>query len=168
MDYTATFYSRPSYVGSGPIFVGVRRQRGGSILGALKSVVLPIMATVGPKLLKSVGNIAKRQAFGLASDLLSAKIRGKNMTDSLKQHGKTRLFEGASQGLNSIGNMMNVPTAASAPAPKRRKRSWRIGRGRQGGSGIKKRRSAAKQKRSRKRRASSKRGPPRKRARANF
>ena len=47
MDRTAAFYSRPSYVGAGfPVFAGSRRQRGGSILGALKSMVGPVLSSL--------------------------------------------------------------------------------------------------------------------------
>ena len=162
MDYTASFYSRPSYVGSGAIFSGARRQRGGSILGALKSLVLPVMAAVGPKLIRSVGNIAKKQVFGLATDLLADKVRGRNMTNSLKTHGRTRLLQGASDGLNSIGNMMNVgSTRRARRVPPRRRRFGRIF-----GSGITKRKT--RQTTSRKRKASRKSATPAKRRRVNF
>ena len=130
MDYFAKFYSRPYHVGSGVVFSEARRQRGGSVLGALKSMVLPVMRALEPKLIKTVGKIAKRQLFGLATDLLADKVSGKNMTDSLKSRGKSRLLQGAAQGLNTIGNMINPPKARRAAAKK--KRSWRFR-----GSGIK-------------------------------
>ena len=51
MDHTAAFYSRPSYVGgAGPIFSGARRQRGGSVFGALKSIV-SLLLTGGVRLI---------------------------------------------------------------------------------------------------------------------
>lgn len=168
MDYTAKFYSRPYHVGSGVIYSGARRQRGGSILGALKSMVLPVMRAVGPKLIKKVGKIAKRQMFGLATDLLADKVSGKNMKDSLKSRGKSRLLQGASQGLNTIGNMIDPPKARRAATKK--KRSWRFR-----GSGIKKRKSVTKkrksvtrQKSSRKRKASRYRATAAKKRRVNF
>ena len=165
MDYTAKFYSRPSYVGSGVVFSGERRQRGGSILGALKSIVMPVLSKVGPKILKTVGNIAKKQAFGLATDLLMDRVSGKNVTESLKSRGKSRLLQSATQGLNAIGTVVNQPNSRRTAARKTKRRSWRIR-----GSGIKKRKSVTKQKSaSRKRKASRKRvTPAKKRRRVNF
>ena len=157
MDYTATFYSRPSYVGSGVIFSGARRQRGGSILGALKATVLPILSAFGPKILRSVGNIAKKQLFKLGTDVVRDKIMGKKLSDSFAQHGKARLLEGAKEGLSSIGSAMNLTKHKPRGVAKRRK---------QRGSGKKK--STAKQTPSRKRKASCKRTPPAKKRRANF
>ena len=169
MDYAAKFYSSPHHVGSGVIYSGARRQRGGSALGALKSMVLPIAKTVGPKLMKKVGKIAKSQLFGLATDLIADKVSGRNMTDSLKSHGKARLLQGATQGLRTIGNMINPPKTRRAAAAKK-KRSFRLR-----GSGIKKRKSSAKkrksvtrQKSSRKRKASSYRATASKKRRVNF
>lgn len=164
MDYTAKFYSRPSYVGSGVVFSGERRQRGGSILGALKSVVMPVISKVGPKILKTVGNIAKKQVFGLATDLLMDRVSGKNVTDSLKSRGKTRLLQSAAQGLDAIGSMVNGPSSRRTATRKTKRRSWR-GRG----SGVTKRKSVTKQKStSRKRKASRKRATPAKKRRVNF
>ena len=165
MDHTAKFYSRPSYVGSGVVFSGARRQRGGSVLGALKSMVVPVIKTVGPKIMKKVGSIAKKQMFGLATDLLADKIRGRDLTESLKTHGQSRLLQGASQGLNSIGNMMGGPKKRAAP---KRKRAGRLR-----GSGVKKRKqrkrkTVSKQKSSRKRKASRNRATSAKRRRVNF
>lgn len=164
MDYTASFYSRPSYVGSGVVFSGERRQRGGSILGALKSVVMPVLSKVGPKILKTVGNIAKKQVFGLATDLLMDRVSGKNVTDSLKSRGKTRLLQSAAQGLNAIGSVVNGPNSRRTAPRKTKRRTWR-GRG----SGITKRKRATKQKSApRKRKASRKRATPAKKRRVNF
>ena len=164
MDYTASFYSRPSYVGSGVVFSGERRQRGGSILGALKSVVMPVLSKVGPKILKTVGNIAKKQVFGLATDLLMDRVSGKNVTDSLKSRGKTRLLQSAAQGLNAIGSVVNRPTSRRTAPRKTKGRTWR-GRG----SGVTKRKRATKQKSApRKRKASRKRATPAKKRRVNF
>ena len=171
MDYTAKFYSRPSYVGSGVVFSGERRQRGGSILGALKSVVMPVLSKVGPKILKTVGNIAKKQVFGLATDLLTDRVSGRNVTESLKSRGKSRLLQSAAQGLNAISSMVNQPNSRRAAPKKTKRRNWR-GRG----SGISKRKSVTKQKSasrkqkstSRKRKGSRKRATPAKKRRVNF
>ena len=168
MDYTAKFYSSPNHVGSGVIYSGARRQRGGSALGALKPILLPIVRAVGPKLIKKVGKIAKRQLFGLATDLIADKVSGKNMKDSLKSHGKTRLLQGATQGLNTIGNMIDPPKARRAATKKKRPKRFH-------GSGIKKRKSVTKKRKSvtrqmssRKRKASSYRATASKKRRLNF
>ena len=89
MDFTTRFYSRPSYAGSGIVFSGARRQRGGSILGALRSIVMPIFSKFGPRVAKSVGNIAKRQVLGLASDMLQDKMMGKKMGDAIRERGRS-------------------------------------------------------------------------------
>ena len=169
MDYTAKLYSRPYHVGSGVVFRGARRQRGGSALGALKAIALPIVKALGPKLIKTAANIAKRQMFGLATDLLADKVSGKNMKeDSLKSRGKSRLLQGAAQGLDTIGSMINPPKARRAAAKKKRSLRFR-------GSGIKKRRSVTKkrksvtrQKSSRKRKVSNYRATAAKKRRVNF
>lgn len=47
MDRTATFYSQPSYVQRGaglPVYSGSRRQRGGSVLGAVKNFIMPVVS----------------------------------------------------------------------------------------------------------------------------
>ena len=59
MDRTAAFYAGPSYRGSGfPVFSGSRRQRGGSILGAIKSMVMPVLGTIGKSALKQAVGFA--------------------------------------------------------------------------------------------------------------
>ena len=86
MDRTASFYSRPSYYGAGfPVFAGSRRMKGGSILGALKGIVTP--------LLKTVGKSALRQAVGFASDVADDVISGRNIKDSLKSRGKSHAIK---------------------------------------------------------------------------
>ena len=68
MDHSAALYSRPSYVGgAGPFFSGARRQRSGSVFGALKSIVSPLLPGVGHSIKKNVMN----NALGLAADVKS-------------------------------------------------------------------------------------------------
>ena len=87
MDRTAAFYSRPSYVGgAGNIFAGGRRQRGGSVLGAVKSIVTPLLSGVG----QSLKRHAMKNAVGLATDVVGDVFTGKNIKDSLINRGKQR------------------------------------------------------------------------------
>ena len=84
MDRTANFYSQPTYVQQGglPIYSGSRRQRGGGVLGAIKSFFMPIL-----------GNVAKRgvqSALGLAKDVAIDAFTGRKITDSLKNRGIKR------------------------------------------------------------------------------
>ena len=62
-----------------PVFAGSRRQRGGNILGALKSVFMPILRTVGRK--------GAQAAIGLASDVVADVTSGKSFKNSIKQRG---------------------------------------------------------------------------------
>ena len=113
MDRTATFYSGPSYTfrGAGfPVYAGSRRQRGGSVLGALKNVMMPL------------GTVAAKQALGLAGDVAMDAIRGRKITDSLKTHGLRRLKNVGMAGIKSI-----IPGAfgrkVSRKRPSRKSRS---------------------------------------------
>lgn len=106
---TANFYSHPSYQfrGSGyPIFAGSRRQRGGSILGALKSLVVPVLKSTG----KSIGKSALREVTNLAKDVALDTISGKNVKQSLMRHGKRRAInlakKSAREGANAFGSLM--------------------------------------------------------------
>lgn len=152
MDYTAHFYSKPSYVGAGgAIFSGSRRQRGGSILGSIKSVVVPFVKSIG----RNLFGVAKKQAVGLASDVVSDAINGRNIKDSLKARGKQRLLKGAQQGLNKLRGVK------------------RVKRGRQRGSGKRRMRKLSRKRKSshrrgRKRKASRKNSSKSKRRRLNF
>lgn len=107
MDRTADFYSRPSYVQRGgagiPVYSGSRRQRGGSILGALKSFFLPLG--------KSVLKKGTKQAIGLAADMAGDVFRGRNLQQSLIQHGKRRAKnlgrEALAEGAKSVSALFN-------------------------------------------------------------
>ena len=90
MDRTATFYSGPSYLfrGAGlPVYAGSRRQRGGTMLGALKNVMLPFAA---------------KQALGLANDVMMDAMRGRKVSNSLKTHGLRRLKNVGIAGLQTL------------------------------------------------------------------
>ena len=108
MDRTATFYSGPSYTfrGAGlPVYAGSRRQRGGSMLGALKNELLPFAA---------------KQALGLAGDVAMDAIRGRKIVDSLKTHGLRRLKNVGMAGLKRL-----LPGGNSASTKSSRKRPLR-------------------------------------------
>ena len=88
MDYTANFYSQPSYVGAGfPIFAGSRRQRGGSIFGAIKSLFMPFAKSALKRGVKAVGE--------LASDVVTDGLAGKNIGQSILTHGKQQAKKAA-------------------------------------------------------------------------
>ena len=124
MDRTAAFYSAPSYYhrGSGgfPVYAGSRRQRGGSILGSLAKIAMPM--------LKSVGKAALGQAVGFAKDVAGDLAEGRNIRESLKQRGISRLKKTAMSGLSTItGRPAGRPAGPSrrsagrvAPLGKRR------------------------------------------------
>ena len=153
MDRTATFYSRPSYVsGAGSIYAGARRQRGGSILGAIKSIVTPLISDIG----RTLGRNAVKNAVGFASDVVGDLASGQNVKNSLIQRGKER-------GLRTL--KQTFVTRGNKQTPKR----LNTRRRKQRGSGKKRtKKRATSRKPSRKRRASRKRMPSAKRRRFNF
>lgn len=119
MDRTATFYASPSYVQRGngiPIFSGSRRQRGGSILGAIKSFAMPFLQGVKQNAI----NRAKTEAWGLAKNVALDAFKGRNIANSLKTHG---LHHAKNLGKNILMDTMSqVKTSASR---KRSKRAFR-------------------------------------------
>ena len=131
MDRTANFYSRPTYVarsGAGfPVYSGSRRQRDGSILGALKNFFLPL----GKNLLKT----GARQAIGLAANVAGDVIRGRNVKTSFIEHGKQHAKnfgrQALAEGIKSVKNQIGQSTTSrkrkqrSKSAPKRPKKKRR-------------------------------------------
>ena len=110
-DRTAAFYSAPSYTfrGSGfPVYSGSRRQRGGSILGALARNVLP-----------TLGKAALGQALGLAGDVVSDVMKGRKVTDSLKSHGLRRLKNVGMAGIQALSGKKRVSRPTSTVSRKR-------------------------------------------------
>ena len=160
MDRTSAFYSRPSYVsGAGAIFAGTRRQRGGSVLGSLKSVVTPLLSGVGKSLKKNVVN----NAFGLVKDVAGDLFSGKNLKKSVINRGKQR---GMRTLKRLMGDVKNMTLRRTRKTPlKKKKRTIVKMMGRQIGSGKK---HSRKRVASRKRAASRKRIPSAKRRRRNF
>lgn len=109
MDRTAQFYSQPTYVRGGmmPVFAGSRRQRGGSVLGALKSFFLPLLRTVGRK--------GTRAALGLATDVIGDVTSGRNIKESLKRRGISRA---KSLGGDLLGTTVNHAQSLLSSRPK--------------------------------------------------
>ena len=105
MDKTADFYSRPSYDyrgGGFPVFVGSRRQKGGSAFGSLKRFFMPVAKKIGKSLLN--------QGIGLAQDVVQDANSGRSFKESLKRRGKARAISfgkaSARHGLNTLSEMI--------------------------------------------------------------
>ena len=116
MDRTAAFYAGPSYRGAGfPIFSGSRRQRGGSILGAIKSMVMPVLGTIGKSALK--------QAVGFAGDVVGDVTKGRSIRSSLKSHGLKRLRNVGSEAIQTVmsSRKRRNPSKRRGPPTKRRR-----------------------------------------------
>ena len=109
MDRTASFYAQPSYTrGAGlPIYSGSRRQRGGSVLGALKSFFMPLIGKVAKRGVSSAVNVAKNVALDA--------ITGKNLTQSLKRRG---INEAKSLGIDIAKDAFNAVTGRRQNASK--------------------------------------------------
>ena len=124
MDRTAAFYSAPSYhyrgAGGFPVFSGSRRQRGGGILGSLAKMAMPV--------LKTVGKAALGEAVGFAKDVAGDIAQGRNVGQSLKQHGLKRLKNTAMTSLSNIVGKRSTPSGKrharkkSRSQPPRKKR----------------------------------------------
>ena len=119
MDRTASFYAQPSYGGGFPVFSGSRRQRGGGIFGALARVALPFAKRIGTSLLKK----GARQAIGLAQDVASDVVAGKNIGQSIKSHGKSRLKQFGRRALATGAKELSNFTVAAPKASRKRKAS---------------------------------------------
>lgn len=160
MDRTAAFYMQPSYEfhGSGfPVFAGAKRQRGGSIFGSLKRFFSPIAKSVGRKLLS--------HGVGLAQDIASDALAGKNIKDSILTHGRKRAKDigksALTEGLSSLTSMIGKG--------KRTKSSKRLRRKRKVKRVVRKRsRSSTSRKSKRRAPSSSQKRPTKKRRVSNF
>ena len=125
MDATAHFYSQPTYAQAGgggvmPVFAGSRRQRGGSVLGALKSFFMPLFSRLSQRGVKAAMNVAQH--------VVGDAMTGRNVAASLKQHGlkaaKRLGNEALSSVMSQVGKVRKAP-ARKAPArkPPSRKRA---------------------------------------------
>ena len=108
MDQTAIFYSQPTYVQRGaglPVYSGSRRQRGGSILGSLKSMVMPFFNNIK----NAAINRAKQGAWNLAKGVAWDTIRGKNVVDSVKSRGIHEVKELGKGTLSDVTGIVTAP-----------------------------------------------------------
>lgn len=119
MDRTAQFYSAPTYHfrGAGfPVYAGSRRQRGGSILGALRNFAMPIFNKIKQK--------ALNESFGLAKGLMYDAVSGKDLKQSLLKRGsQTARNVGVSlagDALRSIRKRTATPTTTTRRPTKRK------------------------------------------------
>ena len=116
MTDTVSFYSQPSYSQRGggyPVFSGPRRMRGGSILGALKSMIMPTLSRIG----KTAGRRGLREAVGLATDVVGDTLQGRNITQSIMARGKNRAL-GFAKGL--LGSVLPPQNTKRQPSRKRK------------------------------------------------
>lgn len=131
MDRTAAFYSQPTYVqrGSGlPVYSGSRRQRGGSVLGALKGFVMPALNTLKKNAVKRM----KSEAWNLTKGVVGDAFRGKNIgqafknrgIESVKRLGKGVLIDTANSVIGSASSKRKAPAIKRPPAKKRRRRNF--------------------------------------------
>ena len=152
MDRTATFYSGPSYLhGAGmPVFSGSRRQRGGSIFGAIKNFFLPILKGFGKKVVKRGAS----EAVGLAKDVVKDAFMFKNVNDSVKQHGKKRALGltkyAAQEGLDTLEKMIGSGRKRRRVHHSRKRRKVRRSRKRLNTQSLRKRRRSTKRSKPRK------------------
>ena len=114
MDRTAKFYAYPSYVGGGlPIYSGSRRQRGGSVLGAIKRFFMPIL-----------GKLAKRgavSALDFAKGVATDAFTGKNIKESLKTRGINQVKRLGSDTLHDVANQLGSGRRRKATASSRKR-----------------------------------------------
>lgn len=124
MDSTTSFYSQPSYyhmrgAGGMPVFSGSRRMRGGGILGALKSLVLPTLKTIG----KKVGKKVLSEGVNFATALATDKLLGRDMEKSAKARGRMAaakvLTTARDEGLRALTSNTSVRRTAPAVSRKR-------------------------------------------------
>lgn len=120
MDRTAQFYSQPSYVGGAlSVYAGSRRQRGGSVLGSLKSFFMPLLSKLAKRGAKS--------AMKVAQNVVGDVIAGKNIKSSISQHGLNAAKRLGSEMLSTaIGTSISsgkrkLPNKAKQTRLKRRK-----------------------------------------------
>ena len=126
MDRTAVFYSQPTYIQRGaglPVYSGSRRQRGGSVLGALKGFLMPFLGSVKNQAIQR----AKSEAWGLAKNVVLDAISGKNVAQSLKTRGIQRAKQLGKYVVRDTASAITGHTSRKRKAvikgpPKKRKR----------------------------------------------
>lgn len=113
MDYTARFYSGPTYGSGFPVFSGSRRRRrGGSFFGSLANLAMPM--------LKGLAKKGATQAIGLAKDVAGDVMAGRNVKDSIMRHGLRRAKRLGSEVLGSALGSTPKQQRTTMPSRKRR------------------------------------------------
>ena len=138
MDRTAAFYSQPSYVQRGagfPVYSGARRQRGGSVLGALKNFMMPIVQNVK----RNVARHGKREAWNMAKGVAWDAFRGRNVGDSIKKRGAHGLRQ---LGKNVLTDAADAIGSSPGPTPTRKRKAPTVSRKRKAPAVSRKRRKA--------------------------
>ena len=161
MDRTAAYYSSPTYkFGAGymPVFSGSRRQKGGSIFGAMKNLFMPVLNALGKKIVKR----GAHEAIGLAKDVALNKINpfagDLNMADEVRKRAVDVGRFAAAEGLDSLEKMIG-----SGRRHRRRYRSRHIS---QGSRNLRKRKLS--KRRSKSRPTKKRRRRRRQKSKANF
>lgn len=85
-DFIADFYSRPQLGGALPVFVGTRRQLGGSFLSSLARFAIPILKFLGRRALGVASNVA--------TDVIDRGIPLKESVPRRAKEGVKRVFQG--------------------------------------------------------------------------
>ena len=91
MDRTAAFYASPTYVQRGggiPIFSGSRRQRGGSILGAIKNFFMPLLPGLKNYAVKKAKSAVVDFTNNVATDINSGRPVGQSFRRGAIKTGK--------------------------------------------------------------------------------
>ena len=123
MDRTANFYAQPTYAhGAGlPIYSGARRQRGGNVLGAIKSFFMPILSKLARQGVKSAASVAKNVAFDA--------FLGKNLKQSVKNRSINEAKNLGREAVNATyrgitGRRKRVATNKAKQRTKRRRANF--------------------------------------------
>ena len=125
----SSFYGAPSYMSGGfTTYSGVRRQRGGNILGALGKLIVP----AGRTALKGIMDVAKsqgvrrlaqkgvEQAVAVGTSVALDALQGRNVGESIKQRSR----EAALAALTGP-TQRTVAAADARKAPVKRKREFK-------------------------------------------
>ena len=112
MDRTATFYAQPTYSQRGgglPVYSGSRRQRGGSVLGAIKAFIMPFLSGVKNRVIHHAKAEGAKVLKGVARDA----VQGRNIVQSAKTH--------AIHGAKQLGKNVVLDTARTLTNSRKRK-----------------------------------------------
>ncbi len=111
------YHEQARQIGHGlPGYQGIPYQRGnglGSFFGRLFRAILPVAKRVGKSALKNVG----REAMQMGSNVIGDLTKGRNIKESLKQHGtkagQNLIKRAASSVINQSGGRIGKRTVAT-------------------------------------------------------